>query len=347
MKYLVKMTPLEAYSFGTDQGFEYPGEDKTGKESYFVRSRELPEQTTILGLFRYLILQHQGLLKTDFTYTNDERSKMQACIGTESFSFAKDSIQDYGYIQSISPVFLVNEDNQIYVRNPFHNKANKNYMPMQMQEGFETSAGVISLPKKGEFDVKKWYASGYYNIATGDIIENKDLFVKKIVSGNRKNDKNGTDEEGFFKRELIILNNKFSFAVFVDAKELPQKTVGYMGKKKSAFLVEANEVENINLTKMVEDAFAHESEVWYYALSDLVVNNQLKYDEFCIVEEKPLRNLETVYQEGNHLRKLKKSKIRYHLIQSGSVFYKKCSLNTENDNCKKIGYNHLVRLGGN
>ena len=48
MKYLVKMTPLEQYAFGDDQGFKYPGEKGTGKESYLVRSRELPEQTTIL-----------------------------------------------------------------------------------------------------------------------------------------------------------------------------------------------------------------------------------------------------------------------------------------------------------
>lgn len=346
MKYLVKMTPLEPYSFGTDQGFEYPGEKKTGKESYFVRSKEIPEQTTILGLLRYLVLQNQGLLKTDFTYTDDERRKMEECIGAESFSFEKDSVQDFGYIQSISPVFLVNKENQIYIRNPFHNKAKNNYKPMQMEEGFETSAGVISLPKKGEFDAKEWYASGYYNLTTGIIKENHDLFDKKIITGNRKNEKNGSDDDSYFKRELITLNREYSFAVFTEAKELPKKTIGYMGKKKSAFLVEAEEVDDINLIGMVESAFSGDSEVWYYALSDLVVDKALMYNEFCIVEEKTLRNLETVHKEDNHLRKLKKSEIRYHLIQSGSVFYKECSVKPQNENCKKIGYNHLVHLGG-
>ena len=48
MKYLIKITPLEPYTFGTDQNIRYPGEEPTGKETYFVDSGEVPEQTSVL-----------------------------------------------------------------------------------------------------------------------------------------------------------------------------------------------------------------------------------------------------------------------------------------------------------
>ena len=55
MKYLIKMTPLEPFAFGTDQGFKYPDEKGTGKESYFVKSVtdiNLSEAAIIAGLFQ-------------------------------------------------------------------------------------------------------------------------------------------------------------------------------------------------------------------------------------------------------------------------------------------------------
>ena len=121
MRYLVKMTPLEPYAFGTDQTFAFHGVAATGKETYFVRSNMVPEQTTILGMLRYIILEMEGLLKTDFQYSPEERAKMAACIGPESFRLSEKQKQDFGYIHEISPLFLMDGQNHIYIKNPFHN----------------------------------------------------------------------------------------------------------------------------------------------------------------------------------------------------------------------------------
>ena len=51
MQYLVKMTPLEPYCFGTDQSAPYISAENGGKGTYFIRSKALPEQTTLLGTF--------------------------------------------------------------------------------------------------------------------------------------------------------------------------------------------------------------------------------------------------------------------------------------------------------
>lgn len=345
MKYMVKMTPLEQYAFGNDQGFEYPGEKKTGKESYLVRSREIPEQTTILGLLRYLVLQHQKLLKTDFHYTREEHDRMKQYIGGESFSFASEKEQDFGYIHEISPVFLINDKEEILIRNPYHNRAQSGYTPIQMEEvTTDTSVGEIVLPKLGEYSAKDGYASGYYNLTSGEIED--DLFQTQLVSGNRKNTPNDSDD-GYFKRELKLLKKGYSFAVFADVDKLPRDAVGYMGKKKCAFAIETKEVYDINLVGMVKECFKKSEEIWYYALSDIVIDENVSYNNFCIVEEKYQRNLETVYCEDSYLKKLKKSEIRYNLIQSGSVFYKKCPIKLNNRNCEQIGYNKIVQLGGN
>ena len=361
------MTPLEQYAFGDDQGFKYPGEKGTGKESYLVRSRELPEQTTILGLLRYLVLQDQKMLKTDFQYTEEERARMKQYIGAESFSFSSNELQNFGYIHEISPVFLVNDKEEILIRNPFHNKAKSGYSPIQMEEGTtDTSAGNIALPKIGEYSAKDGYASGYYNLATGEIENN--LFQTNLVSGNRKNAPTDSDEDGYFKRELKLLKKGYSFAVFADVEKLPENAIGYMGKKKCAFsiemkkvddidhlwfpvkspsfLQETKKVDDIDLVGMVRELFKENDDTWYYALSDIVIDKNTSYDNFCIVEEKHQRNLETVYSETSHLKKLRKSEIRYNLIQSGSVFYKSCNLELNNKNCEQIGYNKIVQLGG-
>ncbi|MBO5354088.1 MAG: hypothetical protein J6J42_07500 [Lachnospiraceae bacterium] len=344
MKYLVKITPLEPYSFGNDQNFVYPEEASTGKESYFVRSKEIPEQTTILGLLRYLVLKEYGLLRTDFQYTPEERRQMKHCIGSRSFSYLEKEKQEFGDIHEISPVFLLNDKEEILIRNPYHNKAERGYQPMQMEAGVETSNGSISLPKTGEYDTKKGYAGGFYNLATQEIEHG--IFNTIVVSGNRKNEKQGSEEGCFFKRELKNLKKNYAFGVFADVEKLPEKAVGYMGKKKSAFLIETKEVDSMDLEAKVTACFADQEEVWFYALSDLVLSETPVYEEFCIVEEKYQRNLETVYEAGSRLKKLKKSEVRHHLIQSGSVFYKTCSLPLAQENCRQIGYNRVVQLGG-
>jgi len=347
MKYFVKMTPLEPYSFGNEQNFEYPGDNKTGKESYYVCSNNMPEQTTVLGMIRYLVLQNEGILKTSFNYTKEEREQMKKCIGTDSFSFQREEKQDFGFIKNISSIFIVNSADEILIRNPFNNTSKEQgYTPMIMEDNVETSAGAIALPCKGEYDTKKGVKKGFINLATKEILSDDKLFETHIITGNRKSKINGSDEDGFFKREIKTLKDSYSFAVYVEAERLPAKAIGYMGKKKSSFLVEATEGTDTELEPRVENCFKEADGNWYYALSDVILRETPVYVDFCIVEEKYQRNLETIYSEEKYIKKTRKSPVRFSLIQSGSVFYKKCDLYVENENYKQVGYNRIVRLGG-
>lgn len=352
MKYLIKFFPLESYSFGTEQGFEYPNEKKTGKESYFVTSKDEPEQTMVLGVLRYLLLKHNDLLKTDFRY-DSERDRMDEVIGKQSFSFDELEKQSFGQIKEISPIFILNEHNDILIRNPFNNVAENGYIPMKMTTEIETIYGHISMPDKDEYNSKQGYARGYYNLSTGNIVT--DMFKTVVAVGNRKNGEEVQDKkDGFFKRELKnFVNEGYSFALYADIMgEFPMETVAYMGKNKSAFVVKAEQIIDCQvsasdiLAKQVENAFKDSKEIWYYALSDIIVRNDIRYSNFCIIEDKKQRNLQTNHNSKGYLGKIKKSEVLYNLISRGSVFYKDKPA-VQDDNAEQIGYNKIVRLGGN
>ena len=120
-KYLLKIHPLEPFTFGGENGFSFEEIDYKG--TYFMESKKKPEQTTVIGLVRYLMLQSEGLLKNNFSYSMEEKEKMAVVCGTETFSFQPEQEQSFGYIKELSPLFLLDEEEDIYIRNPYCNIA--------------------------------------------------------------------------------------------------------------------------------------------------------------------------------------------------------------------------------
>ena len=350
-RYLVKMTPLNSYAFGTDMKFNFPGDEKTGKESYIVVSKLLPEQTTILGMIRYMLLDHYKVLQTDGKYDEQQKKRVEELIGKESFSFKKKE-QTFGKIESVSPVFIVrNNDNKIFIKNPFHNiaESGKHHFAKMEKEKLFTSYGEINLPSES-ISIEHTYVN--VNLEE-EYIEESKLFQREYQVGIKKNKKKDeTEEDSFFKQEFITLLEGYSFGVYVECDELPKKSVQYMGQKKSAFLIEAILQETdggSKLEDLVKERFCKETDSWFYALSDLYLENYSEgFGTFSVVEKKSLRNLETDYQTGK--LKTKRTKVQYNLISSGSVFFENNPLdckNNEEDHKYKMGYNHVIQIGGN
>lgn len=354
MRYLIKLRPLEPYAFGVENGFSYEGAENTGKGSYYACSKKIPEQTTVFGMLRYVILQNEGLVREDFRYSPEERQQMKQYIGAESFQFSA-SQQDFGYLKKISPVFLMDREGNYYVRNPYHNTERKQgYQPLKMsEEKITTSAGLISFPKRDEYQVKEGHGDGFYNLMDGRIRSFADeapIFRKVIHTGNRKNGrgKEDSDESCLFKQEMIQMDEQFSFAFFAElddsAKLLPKEITCHMGQKRSAFLLSAMANVEDDLAERVKKAFTAGENLWFYALSDLISQEFACPDAFCMLEEKQLRNLETDYQAANHARRLKRSR-QYNLVKSGSVFYDHCSLPLQKKHFEKVGLNQLIPIG--
>lgn len=356
MNVLVLFTPLEPYTFGTDQTFTYSGTEKTGKESYLATSRVLPEQTTLLGVLRFLSLGKKGILKTDYSYKENELAEICSAVGPESFSFQKTE-QSFGCIHAISPLFLFREEKRsVLVPNPFHNTAGDNgYCPMKLGSPVHCSEGCVALPLSEQYNAKKGHAGGFLELDSMDI--HKDLFSFSTVTGNRKSFGRDRDK-GFYRRETVSLKDGYSFAVLadIDKGSLPDTSVAYMGLKRSAFRVTAHPAEDIfgdsasgdtpaEFLKNLVESRLDEGDVWYYALSDLRLSEEWKPASFSIIEEKNIRNIETVYTESTEARRRKRSCSQYNLAVAGSVFsYSKPEL-LENKNLQTIGYNILCKLG--
>lgn len=358
--YQIRLTPLEPYTFGTDQGLPFIGiENSKGKDSYYVMSKTVPEQTTIWGMLRYVMLQKANLAHNDFVYSEKEREKMEELIGNESFSFSSKEEQDFGRLLGISPLFLQDPDKELYIKNPQNNKGKKEYCPIEIEEKTrKSSIGEIHFPKKGEYDAKKGTAQGWIRInpLTPKEKQNKKERVismpveEKLYTAIRKS---GTDD-AFFKRVAFAMKEGYAFVVYAKVMEnqksvFPEKTICYMGLKKSAFLFEAKLVNKKTIQEIVDDVenkFKNGNAKWTIAISDIVLpeENGQNYSDFCIVSGKKIQNLETQYKDtGNGFAKrLKRSKVQYNLLDSGSVFYGACSLNLDNPNHKKLGYNYLI-----
>ena len=88
--YLVTFRPLGDYSFGSDRHFSFVGRNNYSKDEYapyFIRTNSVPEQSTVFGMIRYLILVSNGIqLNQDFQYDENTRDKIKALIGEKSFS---------------------------------------------------------------------------------------------------------------------------------------------------------------------------------------------------------------------------------------------------------------------
>lgn len=370
MRLLVQFRPVEPYSFGTDQGFAYGSEPRTGKESYFVTSRRMPSQTTILGTLRYLLLAEEGLLSTTFNYDRETRRRMGELIGPRSFSFSPrpeelgpDGCQPFGAIKAVSPLFIMGSGTgstqDVLVPNPFNNKAKINnkakvgesYRSLALDQPVTCSEGRIPLPAAGEYDPKVGHGKGLIDVRSRKVVE--DPFASVFVPGVSKDRRDG-DADSFFMRELVTLKKGLSFAVTAEVDDaVGSRLAGEgrgrlvsMGKKASTFEVTVTATD-FDLVQAVQDSFsACGGGTWTVALSDLWMTGDWKPQGFFIVEEHGQRSLTTNYDAKNPMGRLRKQETRSHLVEAGSVFAGKPTLDLDK-NAQKIGYNSTAILGAN
>ena len=213
--YLVTFRPLGDYSFGSDRRFSFVGKNNYSEDEYapyFIRTNRVPEQSTVFGMIRYLILVSNGIkLKQDFQYDKGTRNKMRALIGEKSFSL-NGGVRDFGKLEKISPIFLRKNSKEIVIPNPFNNKQGREgidqFEPMILEKEFtlSTSFGEIALPKSKEYNPKEGHGDGYYNINTSCLEAIEDIFMTKVATGVRRVTQN---DLGKLKQNLRELCKSF------------------------------------------------------------------------------------------------------------------------------------------
>ena len=106
-KYQITLTPVDKFFFGGDMTFKVGNENDEFNEkysSYIIKSLMFPQQTSLLGMLRFLILRNAGEdVFKDGKIVNKQKAK--ELIGGQSFSVNKDhQANQFGNINCITGV---------------------------------------------------------------------------------------------------------------------------------------------------------------------------------------------------------------------------------------------------
>ncbi len=281
--YLIKLTPLDKFFFGQKKTF---GDDNA---NYFVYSSHFPQQTTLLGLLRYQLLQIAGEEVFKDNKIQDEH-KAGELIGKQSFSpFVKDKLQ-FGIIQSLSPVFIIDKkekDEKEYFL-PVGRRFQKE--EEDLYELLHLSCKEGCPPIFDEYKPKKGLASCWLSSNGTTLLNEEDFFTKDERIGIRKDYEGATNDDAFFCQRYYRFKNfkkvvedeeakvckqppvrvhDFCFATVLETegeiehKKLNEKIV-YLGGERQPFLMEISEEKKASDLTIESSTFT--AETYYKSL---------------------------------------------------------------------------------
>ena len=229
-KYLIRLTPIGKFFFGGEIGFQV-GADKNDDHnksfsSYIIQSNYFPQQTSLLGMLRFLILSNsEAFDKSSQKIKNAENAKK--IIGESSFA-VKESHErsDFGEIKNISQCFLQIKkagkewENLILAPADYGYSITIDEKLISYINGKKKSISkieVFSKPKnKHDKKVEKLFSAkeglstqflSYEGKHSPLIID--DIFIEDIRIGINRNIKTGeTEENDLFKQISYRFNNK-------------------------------------------------------------------------------------------------------------------------------------------
>lgn len=317
--YLIKLTPLDKFFFGQKKTF---GDDNA---NYFVYSSHFPQQTTLLGLLRYQLLQIAGEEIFKDNKIQDEH-KAGELIGEQSFSpFVKEKLQ-FGIIESLSPVFIIDKKNDedkeehfLPVGRRFQKKKEKapySLLHLSCKAGcppiFESRES--QKEKEEAYDPKKGLASCWLSSKSHTLLNEEDFFTKDERIGIRKDYEGATNDDAFFRQRYYRFKNfkevvedeenkgrkqppvrehDFCFATVleiegeIEHKKLNGKIV-YLGGERQPFLMEVSEEKKASQLNIKGSALTSDKEHYTVVLlSDAMIEpNHLKEVKFASTEVK-------------------------------------------------------------
>lgn len=368
--YLVKMLPLGGYFFGGEKNF---GLDVN--TDYLVRSRLLPQQTTLLGMIRQQLLTVNNLLKNPEGNQPIKKKKAAAeLIGNTGFRVGSNA--GFGIIEEISSIFISKEGERFY---PAPYDFDCSWEKIENAGSFSLSGKDRNfIPVLKGFDPKIGYTKKWIS-EKGNTLTEEELFKEKGQVGILKKSDKKRNEEGFYKQFFRHLKKDFCFSFYIKLENRngaihpSGETIMHCGKERSPFLIKFKKVEtegeipaaNIpaikaselkGLTKMVllSDAFVSK-EIYHY--TDCSVNETLsfRYLQTSVSETQHYYNLARNKKKTNEsdaeykaYRASRASKsAKFNLLKRGSVFYvnnltEAKRIFEEYPEFQEIGYNQFL-----
>lgn len=326
-KYKIILTPTGRFFFGGDQRFQIGDTKDEAFDSYIIQSRKFPQQTSLLGMLRFLILSNSYAFDKDNQKILDAE-KSKELIGKESFK--KDADNKFGKINAIGPCGLCKDQGDILY-------------PVQL---FNTDNGLAEIDKEcSNYSPKNGIAITFGGIEESNIFkEDKRMGINRdIVTGK-------TEDSDLYKQIFYRLADGYSFAFEaevddVDLKKYDKQLVT-VGGDSSQFIIGINSINDFQNVKTEGKGSS------LALLSDAYIPKNVNGNCFAISDIVPFKCMQTKVEshEGSYNR-LKKNwdySDKLYLYKAGSVFFFENEeqlkiVKNEIDSHKdfiQIGYNH-------
>ena len=365
-KLTVTIKPVEHYFFGT----ENRRSDDT--QNYFLYSLPYPQQTTLIGAMRHLVLlaYHKEKPKENLL---DEKGNIYdkilagKLIGDTGFRIGYEG--NYGRVNSITGLMLFDGKTVLM---PAEQRKDSESKPSTFEEiegtTFFNGSKVEFIPCLEGYDPKEPEISGWIS-PDGKFFANGNLFKSIIRPGNKKKNTGDDDDDAFYKQEFYQLAKRdLCFVVQMDVEDDIQKCligkhIMTLGGERSKFTIEIalsteSKIQVPSLLGKEKYYQPNQQFIKVILTSDAYFGNDPYKDSlFAVTTTKPLRFLkssvsETVnhYNRGKSKAGLIASEL-FNLIERGSSFYFKTkeqlnvwksSSGIESIDFKNIGYNQFV-----
>lgn len=323
--------------------------------SYIIRSSKFPQQTSLLGMLRFLILSHHEDVFDKKRQMIIDSDKAAELIGKHGFMVNSHHNENkFKNISSLGTCFL--------------RKAETAYWPAPLDynlivEGFESISGAIlnkkelNIPviKKGkdEYTSKDQLYTEYIS-SSGVALEKNEIFKEDIRIGIRKNIHGKTEDNAFYKQIGYRLEKGFQFAFTVETNEdltIYGKQLVSVGADSSVFVFEAFKD---GIEPEWPDSYERSGDGWQKVVllaDSYLESSDLKYVKYGITTMKPFRFIKSTVEDKSYdlMRNLHKRSERYNLYSAGSIFFvekgdvekfKECISNKKE--FVQIGYNNCI-----
>lgn len=352
-KYLVTLKPVDKFFFGGDMTFEVAGKGEHNKKfkSYIIESAMFPQQTSLLGMMRFLLLRKSSYFENGRITDKDGAARL---IGEHSFEV--NDTDRFGKIMSLSGCFIRDRKKG----------ADYSFAPYTRDFSLQNTGaeGVvngirISLPELDGYSAKDGYEKCLVS-RNAEPVRLADVFIKDRRIGINRDIATGlTEDSSLFKQISYRFNDKnadycFAFYVEVDGLDLTSSEyngeVVSIGADSSQFIINFQKDGTDNRPDVApENAVVIQSPAY-------LTRETLKLSSFFMTEIIPFRFLETTVKGTDNYTVYSKTLTRskkYELYAPGSTFFFSSEDNLkefigklgdkETDGFARIGFNEYSK----
>ena len=333
--YLITLTPTGRFFFGGNLTFS-DGMDEYSKDfwklkdkarilakkkirhsSYIIHSEKFPQQTSLLGMLRFLILRNDNEAFDAAKQVIKDRGRAEDLIGRKSFD-ASESIGKFGYIKNLSHCFIQ--------ANKGGGWANLSISPKDAHLGVDfsefTAAFVNDCPveiPKMDYSAKDGIVTAYLCPCCGQETKESDIFQEDIRNGISRDIETGlTSDNALFKQVSYRLKEGYRFAFYAEVEfDIAQykHQVVSVGADSSQFIIG---IEECNVAEKENDPYGNKVVLLSPAY---IEDDDLKDVRFSITETIPFKCMKTTTRSAGPYSTNLQLSAKLFLYTPGSVFY--------------------------